>query len=103
MFAVVEIAGKQYKITSNSKIQVDLLPEEPGKTYTINKVLLIGDEQDSKTEIGKPYLEKEIEAKVVEHMKGEKIRVYKKRAKKRYEKTIGHRQKYTVLEFGDIK
>ncbi len=102
MFAVVEISGKQYRITPNTKIQVDSLGLEPGNELTVDKVLLLADDNGDKCEVGKPYIDKEIKAKVVELTKGDKIIVYKKKAKKRYERKIGHRQDYTILEFKDI-
>ncbi len=103
MFAVVEISGKQYKVSQNDKVEVDLLPEEPGKSVKFDRVLLLADsEKDAR--IGKPYLEGAVvDAKVIEHFKGEKIRVFKFRPKKRYAKSQGHRQNYTRLEITGIK
>jgi large subunit ribosomal protein L21 len=103
MFAVVEIAGKQYRVTPNEKIEVDLLEADPGKNLKFNKVLMYA-ESAEKAKIGQPYLSGAIvEAKVIEHTKGEKIRVFKFIAKKRHSKTQGHRQKYTMLEITSIK
>jgi len=103
MFAVVEIAGHQYRVTENEKIQVDLLEEEPGKTLKFKTVLLVA-ESDSSAKIGQPYLSgAEVSAKVLEHFRGEKIRVFKFIPKKRHSKTQGHRQNYTYLEITGIK
>lgn len=103
MFAVVEISGRQYRVTPNEKIEVDLLEAEPGKSLTFNKVLLYAESED-KAKIGQPYLSgASVEAKVIEHFKGEKIRVFKFIPKKRHQKTQGHRQNYTRLEITDIK
>ncbi len=103
MFAVVEIAGRQYKVSPKEQVEVDLLEAEPGKSLKFDKVLLVA-ESDSSAKIGKPYLAgAEVDAKVVEHFKGEKIRVFKFRPKKRYAKTRGHRQHYTRLEITGIK
>ncbi len=102
MFAVVEIGGRQYKVTQNDKIDVELLETEEGKTMTFDKVLLVSD-NDKDANIGMPYVKgASVEAKVVKHFKGEKIRVFKFTPKKRYKKTQGHRQNYTQLEITGI-
>ncbi len=103
MFAVVEIGGRQYRVTQNEEIEVELLDEEPGHSLKFNRVLMMAD-SDTKARIGQPYLAgAEISAKVVEHFKGPKIRVFKFTPKKRHSKTQGHRQNYTRLEITDIK
>lgn len=103
MFAVVEIAGKQYRVTENEKLQVDLLEEEPGKIVKFKTVMMVA-ESDSSAKIGQPYLSgAEVSDKVVEHFRGEKIRVFKFTPKKRYAKSQGHRQNYTYLEITGIK
>lgn len=102
MFAVVEIGGRQYKVTTNDQIEVELLEEEAGKSIKFNKVLIYA-ESDDKAKIGKPYISgASVEAKVLEHFKGEKIRVFKFIAKKRHSKAQGHRQNYTRLEITAI-
>ena len=102
MFAVVEIAGKQYKVSPNEKIEVDHLNEEAGAKLKFNTVLMVA-ESDKDAKIGQPYVEGAVvEAKVVEDTKGEKIRVFKFIAKKRHSKAQGHRQQYTVIEITGI-
>lgn len=103
MFAVLEIGGKQYKVSPQEKIEVDLMEEEPGKTVIFPHVLMYAD-SDTSAKIGTPYVDgASVEAKVIEHFKGEKIRVFKFIAKKRHQKTQGHRQNYTRLEIVGIK
>ncbi len=103
MFAVVEIGGRQYKVTPNDKIEVELLDTEAGKSMKFDKVLLIS-QDDKDANIGMPYVKgASVEAKVVKHFKGEKIRVFKFTPKKRFKKTQGHRQNYTELEITGIK
>jgi len=103
MFAVVEIGGRQYRVSPEEKIEVELLDADPGKSLKFNKVLLYA-ESDKTAKIGQPYIAgAEVSAKVVEHFKGEKIRVFKFIAKKRHSKTQGHRQNYTRLEITGIK
>lgn len=102
MFAVVEIGGRQYKVAPNEKIEVELQDAEAGKTMKFNTVLLVS-QDDKEANIGMPYVKgASIEAKVVKHFKGEKIRVFKFTPKKRFKKTQGHRQNYTQLEITAI-
>jgi len=103
MFAVVEISGKQYKVSPKDQIEVSRLTDDEGKTVKFDTVLLYG-ESDSKAKVGQPYVAgASVEAKVLEHGKGEKINVFKLKPKKRYQKTYGHRQPYTKLEITGIK
>jgi len=103
MFAVVEIGGRQYKVEEKDKLEVELLDTEPGKEIKLNRVLVLADSED-KAKIGQPYIAgAEVTAKVVEHFKGPKIRVFKFIAKKRHSKTQGHRQNLTMLEITSIK
>ncbi len=102
MFAVVEIGGRQYKVAQNDKIDVELQDAEAGKALKFDRVLMIS-ENDKDANIGMPYVEgATVEAKVVKHFKGEKIRVFKFTPKKRFKKTQGHRQNYTQLEITAI-
>jgi large subunit ribosomal protein L21 len=102
MFAVVEIAGKQYKVSPSEQIEVDLLQEEDGKKLVFDKVMMIA-ESETVAKIGQPYVKgASVEAKVIEMVKGEKVRVFKFIAKKRHSKAQGHRQKYTRLEITAI-
>ncbi len=98
MFAIVEIAGFQEKVSKGEKLTVPLLPEKEGGTVTFNKVLLLSaDGNDVK--IGKPHIAgAAVEVKIVGHVRGEKIRVYKMRRRKRYRRTHGHKQDFTEVE-----
>jgi len=103
MFAIVEIAGKQFKISQGDIIEVPKLKDnKEGDKVKIDKVLLKSD--GKKTDIGTPYISgSSVELTIKEHGKGKKIRVFKKKPKKRYEKTIGHRQAYTKIEVMAVK
>ncbi len=102
MFALVDIAGIQYKVQEKDKIFVPKLNVEVGKKVMLSKVLLISDK--SKTQIGQPYLEgKNVSAKVLEHTKDEKVIVFKKKRRKGYQKLRGHRQLLTKIEIEKIK
>jgi large subunit ribosomal protein L21 len=103
MFAVIEIAGKQFKVSQGDKIEVPKLKDKKeGDKVKIDKVLLKSD--GKKTDIGTPYVAgSSVELIVKGHGKYDKIRVYKKKPKKRYEKTIGHRTQYTIVEVTSVK
>lgn len=103
MFAVVEISGHQYKVEPNNKVRVDKLDAEPGKSIQLNSVLMYSP-AEGEVKIGQPYVDGAmVEAKVLDHVKGDKIRVFKFTSKKRHQKTQGHRQEYTLLEITEIK
>ena len=94
MYAIIENGGKQYKAIEGNYIEVDLLPDEIGKKKTFDKVLLLS--VDEKVEVGNPYLKSiSVNTTVLSHFKGEKITVFKYRAKQRYRVKTGHRQKYS--------
>jgi large subunit ribosomal protein L21 len=102
MFAVVEIGGRQYKVSPNEKIEVEKLDSEPNTTIKFNKVLLVS-ENDKDVKIGQPYLKGAmVEAKVLDQFKGEKILVVKFIPKKRHKNVRGHRQNYTRLQITGI-
>ncbi|MBU1151854.1 50S ribosomal protein L21 [Patescibacteria group bacterium] len=101
MFAIIETAGAQYKVEKGAKIEVNRMEGKEGSSIKIDQVLLIDD--NGKVEVGTPTVGAEVTAKILEHKRGEKIVVFKMKAKKRYQKTQGHRQELTVLEITDIK
>jgi large subunit ribosomal protein L21 len=91
MYAIVEIAGQQVKVAKDQKVFVNRLPVEEGKTVSFDNVLLIGD--GDKITIGAPAIDgAQIGAKVVKHLKGDKVIVFKKKRRKGYRKKNGHRQ-----------
>ncbi len=101
MYALVEIAGKQYKAVEGESVLVDLLGIEAGQTYETDKVLAIVDGDNVK--FGTPYIEgAKVEAVVGEIKKGEKIKVYKFHRRKGYRRTQGHREQYVEIKFSKI-
>jgi large subunit ribosomal protein L21 len=95
-YAIIDIGGKQYKAVEGSKIDVDLLALEVEQAYKIDSVLLLVDGDN--ISVGSPLVEKtSVSAKVVDHIKGPKIIVFKYKPKKRIRVKTGHRQKYTRL------
>jgi large subunit ribosomal protein L21 len=100
MFAIIETGGKQYLVKKGTKIQVEKLAGEAGSTVKFDKVLLTASGTD--LNLGKPYLTSTVEGKVVKQGRGDKIRVFKYRAKSKYRRTQGHRQHYTEIEITKI-
>jgi large subunit ribosomal protein L21 len=102
MFAVVNIKGKQYRVSENQHLFVPRLKEETGSTVSFTDVLAYS-KDDNSLEIGAPRLKKKIEATILNHIKDDKVIVFKKKRRKNYKKTHGHRQQYTEIEINSIK
>ncbi len=101
MYAIVEIAGQQFKVAKDQKVYVHRLQEDEGKKVTFDSVLLIEDGSD--ITIGAPAIDgAAVEAKVVQHLKGDKVIVFKKKRRKGYRKKNGHRQYLTELVIDSI-
>lgn len=100
-YAIIELAGKQFRVTEGYTFTVDKLDTQAGKTITIKEVLMAGDdEKDTKTSttVGTPHLDKaQVVLEVVEHGRGDKIRVATYKSKSRTRKVKGHRQHQTTL------
>ncbi len=91
MYAIVEIAGQQFKVSKDSKVYVHRLSTEEGSKVIFDKVLLIDD--NGTITLGAPAIEgASVEAKVLQHLKGDKVIVFKKKRRKGYKKRNGHRQ-----------
>ena len=102
MYAIVQTGGKQYRVEAGDVIVVEKLATEAGAEIVLDKVLLVGDGEN--VTIGRPVVAgAKVTAQVVSQAKGPKIIVFKKRSKKGYKKTQGHRQKYTELKIKEIK
>lgn len=103
VFAIVDIAGFQEKVSEGDTLQVPTLDAKEGASVTFDKILMFS-KGDDKIEFGAPYVSgAKVEATVVSHGRSDKIRVFKMKRRKRYRKTIGHRQGYTMIEIGKIK
>ena len=101
MYAIVEIAGQQFKVAKDQKVFVHRLKEEEGKKVSFDQVLLIG-EGDNVT-VGAPAIDgAAVEAKIVKHLKGDKVIVFKKKRRKGYRTKNGHRQALTELQIEGI-
>ena len=101
MYAVIETGGKQYRVEVGTELEVELLDVEPGKTITIDRVLLVADGDDST--IGRPLVaDASVSAEVVNQTRGPKLISFKYRPKARSRVKKGHRQELTVLRIADI-
>ncbi len=101
MYAIIEAGGKQYKVEKDKIIDIDKIRKEKGKEIELGKVLMI--KNNNKISMGNPYIkEAKVIAEVIGHIKGDKIIVFKKKRRKRYKKTIGHRKNYTRVRIKNI-
>lgn len=96
MFAIVEIAGKQYKVEEGQEIYVHRLEGKEGESAEVGRVLLSGD--DKNTTIGTPSLDTPVTATILEHVKDDKVIVFKKKRRKGYAVKNGHRQSLTKIK-----
>ena len=101
MYAVIETGGKQYRVEVGTELEVELLDAEPGKTITIERVLLVADGDDST--IGRPLVaDAAVSAEVIDQTRGPKLISFKYRPKARSRVKKGHRQELTALRISDI-
>lgn len=100
MYAIIETGGKQYRVQEGAKLRVAKLSGEVGGEVTLDKVLMVG---GGDTTFGSPYVENaKVTAEVLEHGRGEKIYVFKKRRRQDSRRMQGHRQDYTAIKIKAI-
>ena len=101
MYAVIKTGGKQYRVSNGDVIAVEKLAGDPGSTVALAPVLMLDDDKSST--VGTPIIEgAAVSAEVLEQTRGDKIIVFKKKRRKGYRRTIGHRQDITVLRITDV-
>ncbi|MBC7641136.1 MAG: 50S ribosomal protein L21 [Flavobacterium sp.] len=101
MYAIVEIAGQQFKVSKDLKVYVHRLTNEEGSKVSFDKVLLLDNNGD--ITLGAPAIEgASVEAKVLQHLKGDKVIIFKKKRRKGYKKRNGHRQYLTQIVIESI-
>ena len=101
MYAIVDIAGQQFKVEKDQKVYVHRLDAEEGKKVNFDRVLLIDD--NGKVNIGAPAINgAQVSATVLEHLKGDKVIVFKKKRRKGYRVKNGHRQALTEIQIDNI-
>jgi large subunit ribosomal protein L21 len=96
MYAIVDIAGQQFKVEKDMELFVHRLQAEEGASVTFDQVLLV--DKDGSVTIGKPTVDGiKVSARILEHMKGDKVLVFKKKKRKSYQKLNGHRQQFSKI------
>ena len=101
MYAIIETGGFQFRVEPGMKLNVPRIVSGEGDSINLDKVLLVGEGDD--VEVGTPLIAgASVEAEVIEHGRGKKIIVYKRKRRKGYERTQGHRQDYTRIEIKSI-
>lgn len=101
MYAVIKTGGKQYKVTVGQKLKVEQIPAELDSQIVLEEVLMIADGED--LAVGSPMVAgASVQATVVAHGRGDKVRIFKMRRRKHSQKTQGHRQNYTEIRIDAI-
>jgi large subunit ribosomal protein L21 len=100
MYAVIKTGGKQYRVVAGEKLKVEQIPADIGQEIVLDQVLMLGGES---VVVGSPLVAgAKVLAKVISHGRGEKVRIFKLRRRKHYQKHQGHRQNYTEIEISAI-
>lgn len=102
MYAIVDIAGQQFKVSENQLIYVHRLQGNEGESVKFDKVMLV--DNNGKVKVGNPVIAgANVSAKIISHLKGDKVLVFKKKRRKGYQKLNGHRQQFTRIQIESIK
>lgn len=97
MYAVIKTGGKQYRVSAGEKLKIERIAAEVGQEIELDQVLLVADGDALK--MGAPLIAgAQVKAKVLEHGRGEKVRIFKLNRRKHYRRSQGHRQNYTEIE-----
>ena len=99
MYAVIEAGGKQYRVQEGDVITVEKIKAEVGEAVTFNTLLISA---EGEVKVGAPYLNEVVTGTVVEHGKGQKVIIFKYKAKKDYRKKQGHSQPYTMVKIESL-
>ena len=101
MYAVIKTGGKQYRVTTGLKLKVEQIPADVGAEVTLDQILMVGEGESVK--IGAPFLAgATVKATVISHGRHDKVKIFKMRRRKHYQKHQGHRQNYTELRIDAI-
>jgi len=101
MYAVIKTGGKQYRVESGAQLRIESLVADVGAAVSFDEVLLVGTGEAVK--VGAPLVSgAKVKATVVAHGRGEKVKIFKMRRRKHYQKTQGHRQNFTEVRIDDI-
>ena len=101
MYAVIKSGGKQYRVESGAQLRVESLAADVGAAVSFDEVLLVG--TGDAVKVGAPLVSgAKVKATVVAHGRGEKVKIFKMRRRKHYQKSQGHRQNFTEVRIDDI-
>ena len=101
MYAVIQTGGKQYRVKSGEQLKVETLPAAVGAAVSFDRVLMLGEGEAAR--VGAPYVAGAVvKATVLAQGRGEKLKIFKLRRRKHYQKTQGHRQSYTEVRIDEI-
>ena len=101
MYAVIKTGGKQYRVAPGEKIKIEQIPADVGATIVLDQVLMVADGDAVK--LGTPLVSgASVSATVLSHGRGVKVKIFKMRRRKHYQKTQGHRQNYTEIRVDAI-
>lgn len=102
MYAIIKTGGKQYRVQSGAQLRVEALPADVGAAVSFDQVLLVG--EGDAVKVGAPFVAgAAVKATVMSHGRGEKVRIFKMRRRKHYQKSQGHRQSYTEVRIDGIE
>jgi len=101
MYAVIKTGGKQYRVTNGETLKIETVAGDVGSAVVLDKVLMVG--EGDKVTVGKPLLSgATVKATIVSHGRHDKIKIFKMRRRKHYQKHQGHRQNYTEIRIDGI-
>ena len=101
MYAVIKTGGKQYRVVAGEKLKIEQISADVGAQIIIDQVLMVG--EGDAVKIGKPLVEgAQVSATIVAHGRHDKVKIFKMRRRKHYQKHQGHRQNYTEIEINTI-
>ena len=101
MYAVIKTGGKQYRVAPGEKIKIEQIPADVGAQIVLDQVLMVGEGESVR--LGQPTVAgATVKATVVAHGRGDKVKIFKMRRRKHYQKTQGHRQNYTEIRVDAI-
>lgn len=101
MYAIIKTGGKQYRVTKGEAFRIETVEGAVGGTVEFDEVLMVGEGESAK--FGAPFVEgAKVQAEVLEHGRGDKVKIVKFRRRKHHMKTQGHRQNYTAVRITDI-
>jgi large subunit ribosomal protein L21 len=101
VYAIIRTGGKQYRVEQGDTLRLEKLEAPVGETISLGEVLLLGG--DGSTQVGSPLVKALVVARVVEHGRSEKVRIFKYKKRKHYRRTKGHRQSYTAVRIEAIE